>query len=107
MKKLISIFLILTTLASCSTNGGWYSKSDANNSEFSLVNTTLGVGAAALAVIGISAASKGGGGNSYAQSGYAWDYQPGNGQWVCRNRANGQYAYASNCNGMPYVDNWP
>lgn len=107
MNKAVSIILILSLLIGCSTTGGWYDKNDANNNEFSLVNSALGVGAAALAVVGISAASKGGGGNSYANSGYAWDYQPGNGQWVCRNRANGQYAYQYNCNGQPYVDNWP
>ena len=106
MKKLICYLLILTLSAGCSTKGGWYSKNDPENNEFSLLNSTLGVGAAALAVIGAAAAAKGGGGNSFSQSGYAWDYQPGNGQWVCRNIANRQYAHHLNCYGMAYVDNW-
>lgn len=107
MKKLISIILIISFLAGCSTTGGWYSKDDPSNNEFSIVNSALGVVGAAAAVVGIAAAANGGGGNSFAQSGYAWDYQPGNAQWVCRNKANGQYAYSSNCRGMPYIDNWP
>lgn len=38
---------------------------------------------------------------------YAWDYEPGNGQWVCRNKSNGQYVSIGNCSGIPKVDYWP
>ena len=44
-----------------------------------------------VGVLAAVAAEKGGG-NSYPNSSYAWDYQPGNRQWCCRDSANGQYA---------------
>ncbi len=105
--KAIAIALIISILSACSTKGGMYKKDDPQHGEFSAGNTILGIVGAAAAVLGVKELSKNGGGNSYANSGYAWDYQPGNGQWVCRNKANGQYSYLENCNGLPYVDNWP
>jgi len=109
MNKFISYILIASFLSGCSTTGGIYSQSDPNNSEFSAGRTILSVVGVVGVVLGAQAMSKGGGGggSSYAASGYAWDYQPGNGQWVCRNKANGQYAYKSNCDGLAYIDNWP
>jgi hypothetical protein len=106
VRKAVAALLVASVLAGCSTTGGIYSKNDAQNSEFSAGRTALTI----LGILGAAAvARKGGGGgfNGYAEEGYAWDYQPGNQQWVCRNRANGQYAYASNCAGLPMVDNWP
>jgi hypothetical protein len=106
--RAIALALIISILSACSTNGGMYKKGDAENGEFSPGKTILGVVGAVAVVLGVKELSKnGGGGNSYANTGYAWDYQPGNGQWVCRNKANGQYAFKENCNGVPYVDNWP
>jgi len=106
-RRLISTILVLTLLASCSTKGGWYKKNDPIHGEFSTVNSIGAVFGAVVIAAGAAAASKGGGGSSsYADSGFAWDYQPGNNQWVCRNRANGQYAYKENCAGQPLVDNW-
>lgn len=95
----------MSFLVGCSTSGGIYKPDDPTNGEFSVGRTLLGV----VGVIGVVAAARnsGGGGGSYAESGYAWDYQPGNGQWVCRDKANGQYANRDNCNGLPIVDNWP
>lgn len=109
MKKnrIINIFLVLVLISSCSTNRGFYSSSDPEHDEFSIVNTVLSVGAAAAVVIGVTS---GVGGNSYSNSygynSYAWDYQPGNNTWVCRNRSNGQYSLYSNCAGLAKVDSW-
>lgn len=102
-KKLFCLILISLQLVSCSTKGGIYKSGDREHGEFSMgrtVMTVIGVAAAA-------AAAKGGGGGAPQDSGYAWDYQPGNRQWVCRNKANGQYARQENCAGQPLVDNWP
>jgi hypothetical protein len=106
MKNTLVIVLILSTLFGCSTQGGWYNKDDSVHNEFSIVNSALSIVGVAAAVVTASSLA-GGGGNSFTNSGYAWDYQPGSGQWVCRNKANGQYAYSSNCNGQPHIDNWP
>lgn len=104
MKKLICSILISLHLIGCSTSGGIYKSGDATDGEFSVGRTALTV----LGVIGAAAIVKGGGGGGgYQDQGYAWDYQPGNGQWVCRNKQNGQYANLSNCASMPKVDNWP
>ena len=108
MMRAIAIWLIISILSACSTAGGMYKKDDAENGDFSAGRTILGV----IGVVGIVLEARelgksGGGGSSYADTGYAWDYQPGNGQWVCRNKANGQYSLKEKCNGLPYVDNWP
>jgi len=100
MKKLFICFVALCLLAGCSTSGGIYKSGDPQHGEFSPGRTALTILGVAAAV---SAARGGGGG---AQDAYAWDYQPGNGQWVCRNKFNGQYANASNCEGLPLVDGW-
>ena len=101
--KLFSIIAILF-ISSCSTSKGWYDSDDPANNEFSVVNTVLSVGAAAAIVIGGKEVADSLS-NSYTGNSYAWDYQPGNNTWVCRNRNNGQYANYSNCSG-PKVDNW-
>ena len=72
----------------------------------------LSVGRTAVTVLGVLGAAaairKGGGGGGGGQEyGYAWDYQPGNRQWVCRDKSNGQYARKENCAGSPVVDHWP
>lgn len=103
MTKFICTVLIALNIFGCSTNGGIYKSGDAKDGEFSAGRTALTV----LGVIGAAAIAKGGGGGGYQDQGYAWDYQPGNGQWVCRNKANGQYAHVSNCASLPKVDNWP
>ena len=104
MKKFALLLIIFSLLIGCSTSGGIYSKDDATHGEFSPGRTFLGILAVAGAVA-VAKESQGGGG--YVASGYAWDYQPGNGQWVCRDKANGQYALKENCAGLPFVDNWP
>ena len=104
MKKFALILIILSLFAGCSTSGGIYSKDDATHGEFSPGRTLLGI----IAVAGaIAVAKEGRGGGGYAASGYAWDYQPGDGQWVCRDKANGEYAFKENCAGLALVDNWP
>jgi hypothetical protein len=106
IRKLVLLFLVGSMFAGCSTTGGIYSKNDAQNSEFSAGRTALTI----LGILGAAAVARRGGGGGYnglAEEGYAWDYQPGNGQWVCRSKANGQYAYAYNCAGVPKVDYWP
>jgi hypothetical protein len=113
MKKLTSSILILSLLAGCSTAGGIYKNGDHEHGEFSAGNTILGIVGVVGVVLGVKALSDseeergGGGGYSYFDTGYAWDYQPGNNQWVCRDKSNGQYAYKSNCKGLSLIDNWP
>jgi hypothetical protein len=104
MKKIISLILLISFLVGCSTSGGIYKKGDSSNGDFSAGRTILSVIGVLAAV---AAARGGGGGGGGGNSGYAWDYQPGNGQWVCRDRSNGQYAYIQNCNGIAQVDSWP
>ena len=107
-KKLVNILLLIVMVSSCSTNRGFYNSSDPEHDEFSIVNSVLSIGAAAAVVIG---AANGVGGNNYSNSygynSYAWDYQPGNDSWVCRNRSNGQYSLYSNCAGLVRIDSWP
>ena len=107
-KKLVNILLLIVMVSSCSTNRGFYNSSDPEHDEFSIVNSVLSIGAAAAVVIGVA---NGVGGNNYSNSygynSYAWDYQPGNNSWVCRNRSNGQYSLYSNCAGLVRVDSWP
>ena len=104
MKKFALLLLIFSLVSGCSSSGGIYKKDDATHGEFSPGRTLLSV----LAVAGaVAVAKNGGGGGGYAASAYAWDYQPGNGQWVCRDKANGQYAIKDNCAGVPMVDYWP
>jgi hypothetical protein len=105
LRRAVVVLLVGSMFAGCSTTGGIYSKNDAQNSEFSAGRTALTI----LGILGAAAVARRGGGGStgYAEQGYAWDYQPGNGQWVCRNKANGQYAYAYNCADVPKVDCWP
>lgn len=103
MRKLIAAVVACSLLLGCSTAGGIYKKDDPEHGELSIGRTLLTViGVAA----GIAAARKGGGASS-GDSGYAWDYQPGNAQWVCRDRSNGQYAYLQNCATVPKYDYWP
>ena len=109
MKKTLLLILVASILSACSTAGGWYKKDDPANGELSPIRSIFGVvGVVAVvagAVIGIK--NSGIGGNSYnGATGFARDFQPGNGQWVCRNRSNGQYAYESSCSGQAYIDNW-
>ena len=99
--KFLCCLLLCIQLAGCSTSGGIYQKDDPTHGEFSPGRTALSILGVAAAV----AAAKGGGGGYQAQ-GYAWDYLPGNGQWACRNRANGEFANLEYCDGLPMVDNW-
>jgi hypothetical protein len=97
------LLLLVSVLVGCSTSGGMYKEGDAEHGEFSAGRTALTI----LGIIGAAAVAKNaGGGGGYADEGYAWDYQPGNRQWVCRNKTNGQYAYTYNCDGVPQVDYW-
>ncbi len=103
IKRLVCCLLIAFQIVGCSTSGGIYKKDDPTHGEFSLGRTALtvlGVAAAAAAARG------GGGGGGYQEQGYAWDYLPGNRQWACRNKANGQFAKLENCDGLPKVDHW-
>ena len=101
---LITIFFI----SSCSTTQGWYDSDDPANNEFSIVNTVLSVGAAAAIVIGGKEVADSLS-NSYTGNSYAWDYQPGNQTWVCRNRNNGQYSSQDKCPTWTSLtlDGWP
>src|SRR5262245_6190305 len=94
-QRAIAAILVCSLLAGCSTAGGMYKKDEPVNGEFSIGRTALGVLGGIAIIAGAAAAARGGGGA--AAHSYAWDYQPGNGQWVCRDRANGQYSYEANC----------
>lgn len=114
MKKLIATAVIISTLVSCSTAGGWYKKGDAKHGEFSAVNSTLAVVGAAVIVVGAAAAGKnsaGGGSNSYAESGADWDAfynQYGQLVWACRDIRTGRFTEAANCAGKAQTDSrWP
>jgi|GEM_PF-1674320 len=74
--------------------------------------------AVGLLAVGAVAAAAHNSGNNYAPSSYngysnsyAWDQfygADGSLQWRCRNKANGQFAYNSNCGGMWKSDGtWP
>jgi len=104
MKNIICTIFICFHLISCSTSGGMYKSGDNKDGEFSVLRTAVTV----IGVLGAAdAIRKGGGGGGGQQTGYGWDFQPGNGQWVCRDKSNGQYANKQNCAGQPLVDNWP
>jgi hypothetical protein len=108
MRKLLSpVAAVIATslfLTSCSTSGGIYDPKNSKD-EFSLKKTIgLAIGVAAV----VAAAKHGGGGSNYATPDYAWDYQPKNDQWVCRDKTNGQYAKLEKCNSKPKIDTtWP
>ena len=102
--KYVALFAIFC-ISSCSTTQGWYDSDDPANNEFSIVNTVLSIGAAVGIVYGGKEVADNLR-NSYAGDSYAWDYQPGNDTWVCRNKNNGQYSYLYNCSGIK-IDNWP
>lgn len=107
MNKLFLYAVTLLVCAGCSTTGGFYKSGDPKNGQFSLEKTILlAIGAAAAVAVGRSAGGGGGGGGGW--SGYAWDYQPADGQWVCRNKSNGEYSFKENCAGLLMVDStWP
>ncbi len=90
----------------CSTSGGMYKKDDPENGEFSLIKTIATTAAVVGAAAILANAAKGGGGGGGGPQ-YARDFQPGNNQWVCRNKSNGEYADESHCGGLSYVDGWP
>lgn len=72
-----------------------------------------GIAVAGVAVAaGAAAANNGYGGGGYYGGGYdydyAWDYLPGNGQWACRGKQTGHFAYPSHCQLDPVNDfTWP
>lgn len=103
MKMFTILLLVVSLITGCSSSGGIYKKDDPAHGEFSPGRTLLGI----IAVAGAVALAKEKGGGGYTNQGYAWDYQPNNGQWVCRNKANGQYAYKESCDGILMVDHWP
>lgn len=102
-RLIICLLVSVSLLGGCSTTGGMYKKDDPQNGEFSIVNTIVTTAAVVGAIL-LLANSDGGGGGGVT---YARDYQPGNNQWVCRNKANGEYADAAHCEGLPFVDAWP
>ena len=102
-------------LAGCTHSGEIYDRTKHTKQDFSAKNTTAAVvgTAAAVALIVLAAKSGGGGyGGGYSGGSYdydwAWDYRSANGQWACRGRQTGQYAYPSNCRYDPVNDyTWP
>jgi len=104
IKVVTVITLVGFLLTSCSTSGGVYDPKKKGD-EFSLKRTIgLVIGVAAA----VAVAKNGGGGSGYVPDDYAWDYQPANAQWVCRNKANGQYAKKEKCDGKRQTDaTWP
>ena len=103
-----SFLIIILFISSCSTKQGFYDSDDPDHDEFSVVNTVLSVGAAAAIIIGGKEVVDSMG-NSYSGDSYAWDWQPGNQTWVCRNRNNGQYASHDKCPTLTSStpDGWP
>lgn len=110
MRRLAGGGLMVCLLAAgCNTAGGVYNKNDPSQ-KFSAGRTAAAVlGTAAVAALAVAAARNGGGGY-YPQRDYsfAWDYQPLNGQWVCRGQQTGQYAEYWHCQYLAMVDTaWP
>lgn len=101
--KTIASMLVCVVLFGCSTAGGIYKDGDGEHGEFSPGRTFLTI----LGIAAAAAAARGGGGGGGGDAGYAWDYQPGNGQWICRSKSSGQYAYDHECAGALRVDYWP
>ena len=114
MKKILGVLICTHLLvAGCAEGGGMYGA----GKEFSIMRTLGTVAAGALAVGTVSECSKpgancfqgGGGSTTYYTGGpdYDWDIFS-NGQYRCRNIANGQFAYNTLCSGMPVDDDrWP
>ncbi|KII79193.1 hypothetical protein [Vibrio renipiscarius] len=117
-KKIIISILLFTTITACTTNQELYTGDD--DEEFSTFNTIalpiVIVGVVAVAVIVIAGASQSGSGSSssdyvyckgnYCHQAAAWDYQPGNAQYRCRNTENGQFVSNYYCSGQYKQDNW-
>lgn len=110
VKKIFIIFVAGFFLAACSTTGGIYSENDADNSEFSLANTLLGV----LAVAGaVALANSPGGGSGYAPTDYDWAWDEFYNQynqlvWSCRGMQTGQFAELDKCAYKVKIDStWP
>lgn len=96
----------------CTTSGKIYRPGKDKKEDYSAKNTAAAViGTAVVAGLIVAAASsKGGGGGYYAPTydwDYAWDYQPMNGQWVCRGKQTGQYADQWHCRNKLLYDAWP
>lgn len=105
MKNLLLVTVLCGLMMGCSTRGGIYS-GGGEHGEFSPGRTFLTI----LGIAAVAAAARHGGGGAGGfgtQYGYAWDYQPGDGTWVCRDRSDGQYAFDRHCEGVPLVDAWP
>jgi hypothetical protein len=102
LKNLGSLFVIIfsSLLTACSSSGGIYKEGDAQNGEFSVLNTAL----VSLAVVGVVAAAVdgskhhkggGGGGNVYIDTSIPiypqWFYYNQNNTWYCINTYNNTY----------------
>ncbi len=103
VKKIIALLIVISLLSACSTTGGIYKKDDEQNGKFSFGRTLL---TAATVIATAALVSKTGVGN-WDGSDYAWDYFPGNEQWACRNKGNGEFADLDNCSYKQQIDNWP
>ncbi len=97
-------------LSGCTHSGEVYDSRKHAKEEYSKGRTAaavVGTLAAVAAVVAV-AANDGGGYYPPTDYDYAWDFQPQNGQWVCRGIQTGRYAYASNCAYDPVHDfTWP
>lgn len=108
-------FFILASciaLQACTHSGEVYDSRKHKKEDISQEKTAAAVlGTAAVIALAIASANSGGGGGYYTPShdySFAWDYQRGNGQWVCRGRQTGRYHFPYRCNGMPVHDyTWP
>lgn len=104
MKKLF-ICLCVLTLAACTDGGEIYDSKKHKKSDFSAEKT---VGLLAATAILAAAANNNYYGGSTTDYDWDWDYQPANGQWVCRGIQTGQYAELENCAyDMMNDDRWP
>jgi hypothetical protein len=87
-----------------------YSQCDKLASDASSKNVTTAVVITAIAALLYAASQESGSANSYTANDYDWDwdYQPANGQWVCRGVQTGQYASLGNCAyDLKNDDRWP
>ena len=104
MRK-IFICLCILTLAACTDDGEIYDPKKHKKSDFSAEKT---VGLLAATAILAAAANNGYAGGSTTDYDWDWDYQPANGQWVCRGIQTGRYAELENCAyDLKDDDRWP
>jgi hypothetical protein len=113
MLRLTGAVVLAASLAcaGCTTSGKIYRPGKDKKEDYSAKNTAAAViGTALVAGLIVAAANSKGGGGYYSPAydrDWAWDYQPLNGQWVCRGLQTGYYTAKWRCQNKLMYDYWP